>query len=766
MKKRYIMIPIVMLAILAAFSMPAIADPCICDVETNTYPCNHGMSGNVTNGTVHVEGDGPSTIGYRKYFMDFNVPSGDIKWARVYWHVWMPGNWTDATFCNAISCWENNQSICDPSEEGCTCEQDETDGFYGGGCGTTWVYWNVTDKVTTGYNNITIANDPNPDGRTMWVYLVVVVDDLTDYPKSMPTVVTNYWINPGYQDDPEIDTNTTTWFNGTANNTKNGTLWHLGLCSEVTQGGIWFNDEHVRNDIPYDMTEEEIPSGWIELDATQSMTWDNRNDPYFHPVMAIFMDNRQPGKDLVVTDIELPEVMRPNTDYTINATIKNKGNLNVVNQFNVSLYVNSSLHDKTSITGLNEGASTTVSFNQPVNLPYGCHEFKVIADADGEIGELNEGNNNRIKNYQTGNVIVVKKNSDFDDLVTEGFATKQDTIYYIQNLEIENCAGDSIFIENTDVPFVINSCTLQDCSASGVFLNNVTYGTINGSIIKNNTVYGVEIGLTTQQGAVNPEFINITNNTIIENKYGIELIGKNSTVRNNTIKDNTGYGIYVFGNYSNITYNDIKYNHDYAVKVFNSTGNWIYGNTFISNNIGYPSRTSQGWDNMNNHWNNTGNYWSDYTGVDESPDNGFGDTVYDIDGGTAKDHYPLCYRDLVISEVRVNWPTDCKIYYEVTNIGRRIVTSGHNTTLYVNGDEKPHDTVSVSLSAGETYTGYFNYDWSSTSTGDNIDVCADKTGIVVECDKGNNWLNDTWMCGDVDGDGGVRFDFGDYFAVM
>ena len=650
MKTRYIAIPIVMVVMLAAFSVPAMAGTnCTCDVSTHgTNPagglCSFGTNGTV-DGTVYVD-DGEGELGLDYVQVDFEaIPAGvNITWARVYWHIWMPGDWTDAKFCNATQCSENNQTICDPSES-CTCEQDEYDGFYGGGCGTTWVYWNVTNNVTSGeQHNITIDNRaPGADGRTMWVVLVVVLENSTKYSEI------HYWVNQGYEDIEKGD-KSTTWFNGTISNETNSTLWHLALCSDVTVGGIWFNDHHVRNDIG-DLTKEEINKSWIEVDdETQNMTWDNGDDDWFHPVMAILMDNvtqPEPGKDLTVTDIEFPTVMRPNKNHTINATVKNQGDANT-SWFNVSLYVDNLENGTVNVTSLNASESKTVSFEN-VSLSENCYTFKVVADSGGRITETNEDNNVTSEKYQVGYVIVVESDSDFEKLNETGNAAlptncfkNESGTYYIQNLTITNCVGDGIYIVDTSKNFVINNCTIENCkpSASGVFLNNITKGTINGSTLQNNTAYGVELGLVPLSDE-DPKFINITNNTITENKLnGIDLIGVNCTVKDNNVTNNSVYGIYLFANHSNITNNNITNNDDYGVKLYNSSGNYVYENNFTDNKASNPGY--QAWDNgatNNNHWNTTekGNWWSDWkhnSGYFDSP------RVYKIDGDSNKDEKP------------------------------------------------------------------------------------------------------------------------------
>ena len=671
MKTRYVVIPIVMVAVLAlaAFSTPAMA-ACVCDVATSGCPCACGTNGSL-NGTVYVDGDGSSELGQNYEFVDFeDIPADvDIKWARVYWHVWggtlSNTGWSNATFCNETQCWENNRSITS------TCQQSETDGWYKGGCGTHWVYWNVTNNVSTGSNNITVDNTNGDwDGSTMWVYMVAVLENTSKYSKM------NYTINQGYEDLAK-SSKSTTWFNGsvTTNPKRNGTLWHLGLASHG-DFKILFNNHEVYN-YPnlggdyMDLEELEIDSGDIEDDDnTQNMTWDNSDSDDFHPVMAIFMDTRM--EDLIVTDIDVG-TPRPNNAFTVEATIKNRG-VEDAGAFDVSLYINGSYNQKnTSITGLNGGASTTVSFPN-VNLPKGCHDFKVVADCDGDIPESNENNNATTVKAHVGYVIVVESYHDFDDLVTEsedellgaGNVSHSGNTYYIKNFTgssaIVNWAGDGITIKNLNATtkFEINNCTIENCTGSGVYFYNLSNGTINGSKVQNNTIkYGIYVGSDSK-------FVNITNNTLDKNNYGMLLwkIGTaNSTVKNNNITNSTKYGIYIYGNYTNITNNTIQNNSDYGLKSYKGYHNNIHCNTFIDNNVDYPARTSQAWDNRNsNHWNSTelsknyiGNRWNDWDDNSGFPCN------YTIDGGSNVDKRPKGLYDFLTGESEDKWAYGGKI---------------------------------------------------------------------------------------------------------
>ncbi|HJH27878.1 MAG TPA: hypothetical protein C5S37_14210 [Methanophagales archaeon] len=418
MKKRYIVIPIVILAMLAVFSTPAMAGvnlPCTCDVTTDSSgdPCGYGFGGTVENGTVYVGGGRPADL-YNPY-MEFDVPSGNIKWARVYWHIWggnpQSDGWTHATFCNANEqCFPNSQYIRE-FEGGChepgnRCNRTSDGGFYMGGCGTHWVYWNVTDEVTNGYNNITVDNSDWWDGRSFWVYLVVALDDMPDYPETLPGT-TYYWINQGYVDLPSGSTSTT-WFNGPINTTVNHTLWHLALTSNEPNRK-WFNDVHLVEDYPGGAWENAksklIPAGWIDTDQTQNLIWDNYGDPWLHPVMGILIGNEylylKPdltvGGELIIdlNDTNCPD-QTPigyvvNHEYDVKAKICNIGGASTGSSFDVTLDDNGTVQTNTMAPlGGGECQWTTFQWTPTTD---GMHTLNVSADSGGVIEEDREDNN-------------------------------------------------------------------------------------------------------------------------------------------------------------------------------------------------------------------------------------------------------------------------------------------------------------------------------------------------------------------------------------
>ena len=390
MKMKYV-ITLMLLAVLVACSAPTAMGACTCDVATTCF----GTSGTV-DGTVHVENK-HFTGGTNTPSAEFYVPDGTIKWARVYWTIW-GGNsgdtgWSNATFCNKDNVCSTNNRFIDGN-----CVQTQTDGWYKGGSGSHFVYWNVTDKVSTGKNSLSIDQTSgwNIDGRCFDIILVVVLDD-----GSRQT--TKYWINQGY--DLPSGTNAT-WFNGTIDNTDH-TLHHFAYGDD-DPWTLKFNNAVIKS-------YSSITGDWRALDtveinsnhisgSAQKMEWCGW-ETKFHPNLAILVGNN----DFFHPDLNgngRMEIVRFNNSdqvptefvvchtYDVDVLIQNRGGTDVSGTFNVSLFDNGTRVSNALINGLASGASRWVTLPWHPMTP-GNHTLRVMKDSDNDVSESIEGNNNK-----------------------------------------------------------------------------------------------------------------------------------------------------------------------------------------------------------------------------------------------------------------------------------------------------------------------------------------------------------------------------------
>ena len=727
MKKRRPVMLITTLAFVLAFI--AFSTPAMANYAFDGWAVTTRTNGTI-NGTVFIDSVGWN--GDTTLTLSTNVPAGTVRRAYLYTGVW-GGTETRTGWVNVTFNGDSTHNGLGPIHlEG---ENDQNSNVWCTGHGKYWWWYNVTDLTNAGQTNTATTSKINGtiDGRVYGIVLVVVLENNSLHP-------IQYWINDGSDALNYVTPHNsgTTYFNGnvdTGNVTfAELTVVHLTGYDPICSNCLDFNDHpldttcvnsntfeiNTWNSANSNVTPENVTSSGNHADYRRG------DDPYVNICNAILTLN-DTGNDLVVSNIDIG-TPRPNHDFTVYATIKNDGSENV-GHFNVSLFVNGSFYAKnTSITGLNGGESTTVSFSD-VNLPKGCHTFRVFADSDNDISEDIESNNNMTINGQVGYVIVVKSDSDFENLVNEsddgllgnGNVTKIGDTYYIRNFTgdsaIENCAGNGITIENTNAKFVITNCTILNCSGSGIYLHNLSNGTINGSEILNNSAYGIKVGEVAQPGK-NPEFVNITNNTIKANKEdGVDLAGFNCTIENNIIKDNHDNGIFVYGNNSNITRNIIQNNSDYGVKLYNSYNNYVYDNEFIGNNINNPGH--QAWDNSSNYWNTTtiGNYWTDWD--DNTPTD---PSNYSIDGGTAKDYEPRGLFVFSVDAGKDKWAYKYQVDARPPN-SCNVPGIEFNTTQYANIAENDGVFESNQTTDNDYYAAHrFNFSINSSISASDISM--------------------------------------------
>jgi len=662
MKKRYVIVPIVILAmlVLAAFSTPTTAQGCLDDIKTRDCAVTTSgfTNGTITNGSVKVleNRTGPCNQNWT-----ITLPPGDVVVAYVHWHRWgaCPNNNPTAEFWNGNG---QHQSISIPDSL-CSAGNNENRGVWYSGFspdnGNHHYYWRV--NATPGTNTFRATGCYDTAGEQCndrWFFAVINQTDTANITHSGV-----WWHNYGYKDITQAPPPYATWFYNASIgpvSEHNYTLWVAQSHYDSSDIDISVNNHLVGTiygpgGYPFSLYEFNVPGDYIETDGSQKVTWAmGPPDDYFYGYFATLAEKAVLNlSDLVVEDIMFPEVMNPGIGYTIEARIKNQGDASS-GTFNVSLEVDGSPYGNkvTGVGPLSAGANTTVSFTG-VSLSGGCHNFTVIADCDTNVyeGAAGETNNARTEYYQVGNVIVVHHNSQLTshpDFINRGGT------YYLENKTITNCVGCGITIENTTLPVVIQNCTVHDCNyeqrnpgwnqyKAGICLRNVTNVTIGGyrntivnntnagirvqnsthvdirdNYISNNTKYGIYVYPDNLVKPPYPEYvkyITITNNTVIGNQEGIDLAEAfNCTVNGNTVRDNTKYGVYVCGNYSCIYNNTIVNNSVYGMNLFNASHNIIFWNDFIDNNKTNPQYPEhQAYDmwkyqpglNPHNHWNST-----------------------------------------------------------------------------------------------------------------------------------------------------------------
>ena len=252
---------IMLLAMLVAFSAPAMAPMCLSDVVTRDVTAFGFTNGTITNGTVIAlgggSGNGPWTV---------TLPSGTVEMAYVHFHSWGNGGTPNhrLRFENGTGAVENidiTDCVFDDSVSGAWAS-----GFAPGN-GTTHVFWKV--NAAEGSNTFTIQQ--SGDVYNKW--FVAVIDE-TD--EGNRTHSGHWWHNFGFQ-DPNFGVNYSTWFYNASsdpiNTDANYTLWTAQ--SHINKFTMYFNDLFVDNRSTsgcYDSTFEEFEVDNIDGDGSQKAT--------------------------------------------------------------------------------------------------------------------------------------------------------------------------------------------------------------------------------------------------------------------------------------------------------------------------------------------------------------------------------------------------------------------------------------------------------------------------------------------------------------
>ena len=233
--------------------------------------------------------------------------------------------------------------------------------------------------------------------------------------------------------------------------------------------------------------------------------------------------------------------------------------------------------------------------------------------------------------------------------------------------------------------------------------------TFENNIVSNMTKYGVFIGSMANS-------VRIVNNTFINNGAGIAIckVGTNEIIKNNISSNTKGIWLYKVSSGNKIYLNNFVDNTEGNVVATNTTTTQIWNSTEQIEYV-YGGKT---------YTNYLGNYWSDYTGDDASPEDGIGDTPYDIAGINNDNHSLVAGFENYFEEAAPISSTPFLISGEVSYDNGNPV---QNPTVTI-GNLDTFDEFTVKTAASSNYYLAFT-DSTHVSAGDTIRISV-SDGVV------------------------------------
>ena len=374
---------------------------------------DHLIASGTVNGSVYV-GGGHGKSGAPDWNMPytelFEVPSGDVKFARLY----AGGMFCSPTGATWLNMTLNGESLGNLTIEGMS---DANPNVYMSDYGYNgWIWYNVTDKVVSNaVNNATMYGDAIYDDngkvlgygtKQLYGIVMVVVYEDPDKPE------TQYWIREGCDNLHSEKTyaaerkNTTITFPGADNRTcENATLWtvsHYGK-EEYTEI-LWVNGRLAATDIA------DARNGWnFDVNRTEITPYLKESDNYAtydrgDGRMAIGCSVLVLGKIEIIPDLVVQEGLDvslksgettigvvANHSYMVEAEIKNKGT-GTSNETTATLHVDSTLIKTTIVPSIDPIDTATLTFNwTPASA--GVHTLNVTIDPANTVNESIEFNN-------------------------------------------------------------------------------------------------------------------------------------------------------------------------------------------------------------------------------------------------------------------------------------------------------------------------------------------------------------------------------------
>ncbi|MEA1966453.1 MAG: DUF3344 domain-containing protein, partial [Euryarchaeota archaeon] len=376
-----------------------LAQQAAADYKFDGTPIVDVTHGTVSGGVYVAGGHGGEDAKSAPYTESFDLP-GDVVYARLYVGVW--GGTPDYT--GTVETTINGESLGTLNLAG---KADSNPNVACTGYGVYLVTYEVTSRLTKGSNTASVVTAGDIDGRVYGITLAAVYES-----EGAPLI--EYWINDGHENlnHKTPHDSCTTAFSAATSANSDASLTVGYLCGDPGEKDyLYINDNQIGGDdvadsmgdsaYGFDLKTFDVSSYFNT--AGNTILFERGTETAIHPFIAVLTlksgDAPTPTPtpsetkpDLTITEIKVPDRVFAEKNNTIGVVVRNQGDYDVTNAFNLELSVGSILLGSVRIPDLGAGESETVQFiwNPDETIEY---TLSAMVDVNSVIDEADETNN-------------------------------------------------------------------------------------------------------------------------------------------------------------------------------------------------------------------------------------------------------------------------------------------------------------------------------------------------------------------------------------
>ena len=360
------------------------------------------------SGGIYV--DGGHGIGDAPYTQSFSNVPANVVYARLYVGIW--GGTPDYT--GTVETKVNGQTLGTLNLRG---KADTNPNVVCTGFGVYLVTYEVpASYLLEGSNAAVVTTAGEIDGRVYGVTLAAVYES-----EGAPEV--EYWLNDGHENlnGKNSHDECTTSFAAATSANSDASLTVAYICGSPGQKDyLYINDNQIGGDDvansmgdsasdfdikTFDVTDHFDPAG-------NTLLFKRGDETTVHPFITVLTlasggtvtptpPPSETKPDLTITEIKVPDRVFAETNNTIEVVVRNQGDYDITNAFNLELSVGSILLGSVRIPDLGAGESETVQFiwNPDETIEY---TLRAMVDVNSVIDEADETNNEAVSVVTVG----------------------------------------------------------------------------------------------------------------------------------------------------------------------------------------------------------------------------------------------------------------------------------------------------------------------------------------------------------------------------